>query len=251
MNYLLLALFGFLPSVIWLAFYLRKDAHPEPKSMVLKVFFFGMLIAFPTALIEIMLFKCLDAFHFSFFFATAINMFIAVALVEELMKYAVIKQKVIKNKEFDEPIDAMIYMIIVALGFAAVENILILSSLSGFFEVYTISRLRFVGATFLHALCSATIGYFIALWYFRKKSFNFVIFGAFIAIVCHGLYNFSVAAIHGEVKFFSPWLHFLFPEFIFLTSGLKLLIPAGILFCLALFVSWAFLDLKKSVKTRA
>ena len=227
MNYLLLTLFGFLPSVIWLAFYLRKDAHPEPKSMVIKVFFFGMLIAFPTALIEIILFKCLDAFHFSLIFATGLNMFIAVALVEELMKYAVIKQKVIKNKEFDEPVDAMIYMIIVALGFAAVENILILFPLSEFFEIFTISGIRFVGATFLHALCSALIGYFIALWYFRKKPFRFVIFGALIAIICHGLYNFSVVTIN---------------------NGFKFLIPAGILFCLALFVSWAFLDLKKPNK---
>jgi RsiW-degrading membrane proteinase PrsW (M82 family) len=216
MDYLLLTLFGFLPSVIWLAFYLRKDAHPEPKSMVIKVFFFGMLIAFPTALIEIILFKCLDAFHFSLIFATGLNMFIAVALVEELMKYAVIKQKVIKNKEFDEPVDAMIYMIIVALGFAAVENLLILFPLSEFFEIFTISGIR--------ALCSATIGYFIALWYFRKKPFRFVIFGALIAIISHGLYNFSVVTIN---------------------NGFKFLIPAGILFCLAIFVSWAFLDLKR------
>ena len=227
MNYLLLTLFGFLPSVIWLDFYLRKDAHPESKSMVLKVFLLGMLIAFPTALIEIILFKCLGVFHFSLLVTSAVNMFIAVAFVEEFMKYAVIKHKVIKNKEFDEPTDAMIYMIIAALGFAAVENILILFPLSEFFEIFTISGIRFVGATFLHALCSATIGYFIALWYFRKKSFSFVIFGALIAIMCHGLYNFSVISIG---------------------NGFKLAIPAIILACLALFVSWAFLDLKKIKK---
>lgn len=228
MSYLLLALFGFLPSIIWLAFYLRKDVHPEPKSMVLKVFLFGMLIAFPTAFIGIILFKCFDALHFSLFLTTFLNMFIAVAFVEEFMKYAVIKYKVIKNKQFDEPTDAMIYMIIVALGFAAVENILILFPLSEFFDLFIIvSGVRFVGATFLHALCSATIGYFVALWYFRKKPFRFVIFGALIAIICHGLFDIS---------------------FVMIDSGYKFLIPAIVLVCLAFFVSWAFLDLKKIKK---
>ena len=224
MNYFLLTLFGFLPSIIWLAFYLRKDAHPEPKSMVIKVFFFGMLVAFPTAFIEIMLFEALDALNFSFFIAAFLNMFIAVALVEELMKYFVIKRKVVRNKEFDEPIDAMIYMIIAALGFAAVENILILFPLSEFFEIFTISGIRFIGATFLHALCSATIGYFIALWHFKNKPFRVVIFGALIAVICHGLYNFSVTVINSDYRFAAP---------------------AGILICLTTFVSWAFLDLKK------
>jgi RsiW-degrading membrane proteinase PrsW (M82 family) len=225
MNYLLLILFGFLPSIIWLLFYLRKDAHPEPKTMVLKVFFFGMLIAFPAAFIEIMLFKGLGLLHFSPLLIAGLNMFVAVAFVEEFMKYAVIKQKVIRNKEFDEPVDAMIYMIIVALGFAAVENLLILFPLSEFFEIFTISGIRFVGATFLHALCSAMVGYFIALWFFRKKSFGLVIFGLLMAVMCHGLYNFSIMVID---------------------NGFKFVVPGLILVCLAFFVSWAFLDLKKN-----
>ena len=225
MNYLLLILFGFLPSIIWLGFYLRKDAHPEPKSMVLKIFFFGMLIAFPTALIEILLFELSSQFQFSLITINLLNMFISVAMVEELMKYLIVRQKVVNNKEFDEPVDAMIYMIIAALGFAAVENILILFPLSELFEMFTISGIRFVGATFLHALCSATIGYFIALRRFRNKPGRIVCFGAFTAIICHGLYNFSVLSINSDYRFLAPGI---------------------ILASLAVFVSWAFLDLKKS-----
>jgi RsiW-degrading membrane proteinase PrsW (M82 family) len=42
----------------------------------------------------------------------------------EIFKYLVVRFKVIKNPAFDEPTDIMLYMIIAALGFAAVENIL-------------------------------------------------------------------------------------------------------------------------------
>ena len=38
-----------------------------------------------------------------------------------------------RNPVFDEPEDAMIYMIVVALGFAAVENILVMNSFAPVF----------------------------------------------------------------------------------------------------------------------
>ena len=45
---------------------------------------------------------------------------------EEVAKYLIIKIRILRDPEFDEPIDAMIYMIIAGLGFAALENILVL-----------------------------------------------------------------------------------------------------------------------------
>jgi len=47
-----LYLFGFLPSIIWLSFYLRKDAHPESNRMVLKIFLYGMLAALVAIVLE-------------------------------------------------------------------------------------------------------------------------------------------------------------------------------------------------------
>lgn len=223
MNYFLLIIFGFLPSVIWLLFYLRKDSHPEPKTMVLKIFFYGMLVAIPAACLEIAILKGFSYLPISFFLITVLNIFIGVALVEEIMKYLVVRQKVLKGPEFDEPVDAMIYMLIAALGFAAVENILILFPLSHFFEIFTVSAVRFLGATFLHALCSATVGYFLALRFFYKKPRKFLIFGLWISTLLHGLYNFSIITVDGALKF---------------------AIPIAILIGLAIFVSWGFQKLK-------
>ena len=232
MSYSLYTFFGILPSVIWLMFYLKRDSHPEPKRMVLKIFFYGMLAAVPAVLLEIGIleeFKSLPAVfaqhpNFSPFLLSILNIFVAVALVEEFLKYLVVKGKVFNSSEFDEPLDIMLYMIISALGFAASENILILFSLGPTFlleKTFSISVFRFFGATFLHALCSGLLGYFIALSFFETKNrIKLLIAGLGIATLLHGLYNFSIIEIEGNLAFFIPIL-ILISLAIFTVLGLK------------------------------
>ena len=232
MSYPLYILFGVLPSVIWLLFYLRKDVHPEPKSEVIKIFFWGMLIAIPAVFLEMGIFQAFgklgEFFHWSHFLIAIFNIFIGVALIEEVLKYLVVRERVLKNPEFDEPIDALLYLIIAALGFAALENILILFRLGPAFlfsQALEISALRFLGATFLHALCSGTLGFFLAISFFEtSKRRQFFSLGLGISIVLHGFYNFSILKIEGPFQF---------------------LIPIMILVGLAAFLSFGFKKLKK------
>src|SRR3989344_6579571 len=142
MNYPIYIFFGLAPSVIWLLFFLRKDNHPESNSMILKVFFFGMLAALPAALIELGFAAALQPLKLPLFITEIIYIFFGISLIEELFKYLVVKKKVIKNSECDEQTDIMLYMIISALGFAALENLLILLPLASpfqFFETFVIS----------------------------------------------------------------------------------------------------------------
>jgi RsiW-degrading membrane proteinase PrsW (M82 family) len=217
MIYAIFIIFGLLPSLIWLLFYLRKDVHPESNAMVLKIFFYGMIAAIIAALVEIgvsislaflaaPMTKTLIYFLFS--------EFIVIALVEECSKFLIIKQKVISHSEFDEPVDAMIYMIIIALGFAAFENTLVLFS-SFYFskgiiavgigniiaDTVFISSLRFLGATFLHVLASGIVGYFLALSFFNpKKRLTLIIKGLGLAALLHGLFNISIIVFEGGAK---------------------------------------------------
>ena len=55
-------------------------------------------------------------------------MFLGVAFVEELAKFLMMFFLLRKNFVFDEPIDALIYSVVIALGFAFVENIVYLVS---------------------------------------------------------------------------------------------------------------------------
>lgn len=242
LNYSLYIFFGILPSLLWLQFYLRKDVKPEPKAMILKIFFYGMLLTVPAIFLEKAFFE-IEIKNLSPFFISILNIFIGVAFVEEYLKFLLIKLKILKNPEFDEPVDAMIYMIIAALGFAAAENLLVLFSVGiqnsnggGFLlplltpvflgKIFEISLLRFLGATFLHALSSAIIGFFIGLSFFEKeKRKSLILIGMILAVLLHGLYNFSI---------------------IELEKGLNtLIVPFFLLIIAALFVSFGFKKLKK------
>ncbi len=236
MSYPLYIFFGLAPSIVWLLFYLRKDVHPEPNSEVIKIFFYGMLAPLPAVFLEKGILETTSNPPFSNFFPpfliTVFNIFIGIALIEEVLKYLVVRGKVLKSSEFDEPTDAILYMIIAALGFAALENILILFRFGPVFllkEAFSISIFRFLGATFLHALCSGTVGALLALSFFETKSRpKFIAMGLGFACLLHGLYNFSIMEMEGSLRF---------------------LIPIIILITLSLFVSLSFKRLKKMKST--
>ncbi len=183
-----------------------------------------MLAAIPAVLLEMGAYEAIGSFNFSKSLFSILNIFIGVALVEEFLKYLVVREKVLKHPEFDEPIDVMLYMIISALGFAASENILILFSLGPEFffgKALSISIFRFWGATFLHALCSGLFGYFLAMSFCEtKKRTGYFIAGLGIATLLHGLYNFSIIKIEGALSFLIPLL-ILISLAIFFTYSLK------------------------------
>ena len=207
MNYILAITLGLLPSLIWLSYYLKKDIHPEPKKLILKVFILGAIASIPAIIIELGAHFLLDNINFVAQFKLITYCFIVVAVTEETVKYLVVKFSIIKNPAFDEPIDGMIYMISSALGFAAIENILSLSPLVQPFlvekTIVTITT-RFFGSTFLHTLTSGIVGYFLGTSFFRKKKTKYLVpLGFTIAIFLHGLYDYSIIVIPNRLKLIS------------------------------------------------
>jgi RsiW-degrading membrane proteinase PrsW (M82 family) len=199
--------FGILPSFIWLFYYLKKDLHPESKKMVLKIFLWGTLSALPVYFTQVALKNLFASFALPLLFANIIYWFLVIAFTEEIFKYLVVKFGALNSPSLDEPVDIMIYMIVSALGFAAIENIFyIISSAINMSLDQTItiavfiSITRFIGATLLHTLCSASLGYFIALSFFKTKDrLILFIFGLTLAVVLHGFYNFSIIRIKGPL----------------------------------------------------
>lgn len=197
-SYLLLVILGTLPSLIWLMYWLRKDAHPEPKILVTKVLLLGIMLS-PLAIVLELLFVQLVA---RFFLVSAADLsnstwfYLWAALVEEVTKYLVVYFVVLRSPAFDEPVDAMIYMLTAAMGFAAMENILVINRVigSGLGATIGIWGLRFAGATLLHALSSALLGYFIALawFYFSYRKMLFVI-GLTMATAFHWTFNLFIS----------------------------------------------------------
>lgn len=189
---LFIILLGFLPSCVWLFIYLKKDCHPEPRRLLVETFFFAILLA-PLAIAAQWLFAHLlvtvipgfDVGDSSVFYLWA-------AFAEEIIKFLVVYYLIIHRPEFDEPIDAMIYLITAALGFAAIENVLVLfkNAPDGLTITFQLILLRFIGATLLHALSSSLLGYFLGLsWFFQHHSRKFLWFGIASATLFHFSFN--------------------------------------------------------------
>lgn len=211
-------IFGILPSLIWLFYYLLKDLHPEPKRMILKVFLYGVAATLPVFLAQVLLtefLKQLQPLEFMNSFPIVmeiIKWFFIIALTEEVAKYFIVKSTIFNSYALDEPLDVMLYMVVAALGFAALENILYL--FSPFYDAplstvvgitITISFIRFIGATFLHTLCSALLGYFVVKSFFdAKKRLKFTVIGISLAVLLHGLYDFSIITLQSPFNLIVP-----------------------------------------------
>ena len=181
---------GILPALLWLWFWLQEDRlHPEPRGMIIRTFVAGM-VAVPLVLpLEQFVQK-----HYSF------NLMLVIVLwasAEEIFKWAAAGLAAFDTKEYDEPIDAVVYMLTAALGFAAMENVFFLiTSISNtnVVESLVTGNLRFIGATLLHVLSSGVVGLFIGLsfckrWLIKKV---YLIFGIALAILLHTLFNIYI-----------------------------------------------------------
>lgn len=177
---------GIAPTLIWLFFYLKKDLHSEPRHMVALTFLGGMAIA-PLALFaESGALEFLKALAVPIALQDALVLFVASALIEEFLKFAVVRFLVIHSRAFDEPVDGMVYLIIAALGFAAIENILILGPLlnESVGEALLTGLMRFWGANFLHALASGVVGYFYMRGVWGR--------GLLLGTLFHGFFNGAI-----------------------------------------------------------
>ena len=188
---IILLILGFLPSIVWLLLFLTKDPRPEPKYLIIKVFLFGIIIAPLVVLLE----AIVSGIAPIGFLSSAAVFFTAAAFIEEYMKYWVVKVSVVSKPDFDEPHDSIIYMIAAALGFAAMENVLIAFKIypEGFAATLGIISLRFTGATLLHALASGIVGYFLGLaWFFYHFKKQIVAFGIILASFLHLTFNYLI-----------------------------------------------------------
>ncbi|HWL86963.1 MAG TPA: PrsW family intramembrane metalloprotease [Polyangiaceae bacterium] len=131
------ALLGlFLPVLLsfgWLSFVRRFDrAHPEPRWLVAVTFALGgasALVAFAVEYALVHATPYLDPSRMTlggqwFALPLALAVFtLVVGAVEEGAKWLGVSAFALRRREFDEPVDGIVYGVAASLGFAAVENI--------------------------------------------------------------------------------------------------------------------------------
>ncbi len=208
-NIIILSLAGgVIPALVWLWFWLREDRlHPEPRLLIAISFLAGMLIVPLVIPIEKM--------ARDFFGSDQRAIYIVWAAVEELAKFVTAYFVVLNRKEVDEPIDYVIYLITLALGFSAIENSLfILTPLWSGSVTSSLATgdLRAIGATLVHIVCSGTIGVFLAFSFYDSaaKKRIFLACGVILSVALHSIFNLFIinSAESGGVLmiFFGVWI---------------------------------------------
>lgn len=188
---------GVIPALLWLAFWLMEDrCEPEPKRYIVLTFAAGALMVFAALWLEQRAAALWSGTTLIFIWA----------LIEELLKFGAAYVVALRTRVFDEPLDAVVYMITVALGFSAFENTLFLiSPLQSGDVLRTIitGDLRFIGATLLHSLSSATIGISLALVFYKRAAVKRLaaLGGVILAVFLHTVFNFFILGSGGGATF--------------------------------------------------
>lgn len=197
LEYLTIFAVGLLPSIIWLVFFERTERErPERVRDLALAFIIGSCATFAALFVQVG-----AARYFAISGADLHSAFavFAFAGIEEMIKFAAVFCIIAQRDMLKRPLDAMIYMITAAVGFAAVENIALListgatSTILSDIKTTELIVLRFMGATLLHAVASGIIGFHWALGWVRGRfMWIHIVSGIVIATLLHAGFNILV-----------------------------------------------------------
>ena len=187
----------FLPVLFWAGYHYHKDRHlPEPLAHLLLAFTLGMLSFW----LGLLLYQGLgvlnlrfDAFELARSHPVGLLFYavFAIGVIEELAKIIPFFIVVLRFREFNEPVDGIIYASFIALGFAAVENFHYLPYLTG---AEALAR-GFAGPV-VHIVFASIWGYYIGCARLRGSALAKPILASLaVTAVLHGAYDYAVIAL--------------------------------------------------------
>ena len=188
-----------LPVLFWAGYHYYKDRHlPEPPGHLALAFALGA----GTFYLGILCYRTLGlaGLQLDPYLLAATNLpglflyaVLVIGVIEELVKLLPFLAVVLRFREFDEPIDGIIYASFIALGFSAVENYYYLPYLG---NLEAIAR-GFAGPV-VHIVFASIWGYYIGTAWLCGRPLARVVSGALAATAfLHGCYDFAVIASPG------------------------------------------------------
>lgn len=186
MGIIIVILVAVAPCAFWLWIIYKGDKYkPEPKRLIVRIFFLGAIVAIPVALIEALLYPGSIEGNLSIPTAAYVA-FVVAGFTEETGKFLVVRLGVYNSPHFEEPSDGLVYSAAAALGFASLENIVYVLGFG--LEVIVI---RGLFSNLAHVVFSALWGYPLALTKLGKLKPKYLTwFGLLAAIVAHGIFDF-------------------------------------------------------------
>jgi len=188
--YITAPLLGIIPALIWLWFWLKEDAHPEPLRLITLSFFAGQAVVFVVLPLQRLIYDLWSTMGQNI-------LFVSWAGIEELLKFAAAWIVGIHATADDEPVDALMYMIVVALGFVSLENTLFLIDplhTGDILGSFVTGNLRFLGASLVHVLSSALVGICLGFAFYQSRKVKILagLLGVILATVLHASFNLFI-----------------------------------------------------------
>lgn len=190
-------------AIIWYIYHKDKYEH-EPWSFLIFAFICGLLSALAAPFItghlpslpEQYLNQPLDLVYNAYFLSS---------FIEETLKFLFLRYLIYYRKVFNEPMDGIVYGVMIGMGFATLENL--------YFVVdggWQTAVLRIFTAVPAHAIFGVVMGYYVGkAKYISHRNVEYTLKGLLVPIVLHGTYNvlllqermpyLSLAAILGLV----------------------------------------------------
>lgn len=182
------------PGITLLAYFYLKDLYEsEPISKVSRMFILGILIVFPTMVVQRGFVLGLGENPLLFAFGIS-------AGIEEFIKWFLVYFLIFRYSSIKQPYDGIVYATAVSLGFATLENVL-------FSWIYQPSMSTLLFRALLpvsgHALFGVVMGYYLGKAKSSPENENkFVAYSLLMPIFWHGSFDY----ILGQTNHYWYWL---------------------------------------------
>src|SRR5258706_1823390 len=190
MNYIALAT---APGLAICMYIFYKDVYnKEPKINLLVCFILGGLAILPAIGFEKSFGSALDGTVSG----TAIFAYAIVAFSEEFSKFLGLRLYAFNQKSFDEPLDGIVYSVMISMGFATVENVMYAIK---FNDMSVVIQRLFLSVP-AHATFAVIMGYFVGKAKADpKNSFMLMLTGLLGAMFFHGTFDFFLFVKEGTL----------------------------------------------------
>ncbi len=179
-----------MPSLLLMWYFHARDLYPEPPKVLWATFGLGLLCVIPVLAFALPASRLLSSSSSPYVGGLQQAFFMA-AIPEELCKFLVVLLYCSRHKEFNEPMDGVVYGVVASLGFATLENILYVAS--GGLKV---AFLRALTAVPSHAFLGAIMGYYVGQARFSVGHRSALLLGGLaLPTLLHGLYDFPLLTL--------------------------------------------------------
>lgn len=191
MNNIALFSLAVAPSLLICWYIFKMDKYErEPRLHLFICFLLGIFCTLPAINMETMGRRLINEdpqnLFRTFLFATFI-----VGFTEEILKFFALMFYAFPRKQFNEPMDGIVYSVMISMGFAAMENILYVQGNPT--QAWEVAIARAFTAVPAHGLFAVAMGTYIGkakLLELPTDKLKFCLKGISLAILLHGIYDF-------------------------------------------------------------